>query len=105
MQHLLMRDLEDDLPPARDGLELLGREALVDASLHGERGEEVLAHDGVLELRGFAEQVDELLAVLDDYWRLGWRETLADFPRPLDGHAGVVASRRPRTVTNARGIS
>lgn len=84
-----MRDLKDDLPPTGHRLQLLSREALVDALLHGERGEQVLTHDGVLELRGLPEEVNQLLAVLDNDRRLGWREALADRPRPFDGHAGV----------------
>src|SRR5258708_5877004 len=78
VQHLLFRDGEDDGPPAVDRLELRRREALVRPLLHRERREEVLAEDRVLELRRLAEQIHELLAVLDDDRRLGRGRKVAD---------------------------
>jgi hypothetical protein len=56
VEHLLLRDGENDVAPAVDRLELPGGEALIDSLLHGERGEEVLAQDRVLELRRFSQQ-------------------------------------------------
>ena len=65
MEHLLLADLEERLPPALDGGERLGREALLDPLLERERREQVLEHDEVLELGGLAERVDQRLTVLE----------------------------------------
>ena len=65
VEHLLRADLEQRLAPALDRDELLRRQALADVLLERERGEQVLEHDQVLELRGLAERVDQRLAVLE----------------------------------------
>ena len=51
--------------PAPDSLGLFLRQALAGVLLQGERGEQVLAHDPVLELGRLAQHVDQRLAVLD----------------------------------------
>jgi len=55
MQHLLDGDAPQDLPPPLDGLGLLGRKTLAGPIFEAELGEEVLAHDHVLELRGLGQ--------------------------------------------------
>jgi hypothetical protein len=65
MQHLLAGDSENDAAPPLDRCKLLRRDTLVDALLEGEGGEEVLAHEPVLELGCLAEHVEQGLAVLD----------------------------------------
>ncbi len=66
MQHL-SRGHAQDLPlPARDGGQLVRGQALVPGFLERERGEQVLAHDPVLEFGRLAQHVDQGFAVLDD---------------------------------------
>jgi hypothetical protein len=57
---------------------LAGREVLVRSVLEAERGEQVLAHEGVLEFGGLADHVDQRFPMLDD--ELGLR--LCRAPRP-----------------------
>ena len=94
VQHLLLRDGEDRRAPAVHRLELLGGEALIGALLHREGREEVLAEDRVLELGGLAEQVDELLAVLDDDRRLGLGGDVADRGAHANGLGQPPSERR-----------
>jgi hypothetical protein len=72
VQHLLRRDVRDLALPAGDCLQLPVGQPLVGALLERERGEQVLAHDGVFELGRFAQHVDERFTVLYHEWRL-WR--------------------------------
>ena len=65
VQHFLRGDVRDDLAPAPGGGHFFGREALALILLEGERREQVLAHDAVLQFGGLAQHVDERLAVLD----------------------------------------
>jgi hypothetical protein len=74
VEHLLLGDLEDRLPPAADRPVLLGRQAFVAGPLQREGRVEVLAHDPVLELGGLAQEIDERIAVLDHDGRLRGRE-------------------------------
>jgi hypothetical protein len=71
MQHFLGGDTEEGGPPALDRHQLVLAHALVDAVLEAECGEEVLAHQAVLQLSRLADHVDERLAMLDDQARLG----------------------------------
>lgn len=75
VQHLLGGDMRDLLAPAAYHLHLDTGEAFVGALLEREGGEEVLAHDGVLELGGLAEHVDQRLTMLDHKRSLGRRLT------------------------------
>ena len=70
MQHLLAGDGEDHPAPALDGLELVGPKTGTRGALEAERGVEVLAHQGVLELGSLGEQIGQLLAALHDDGRL-----------------------------------
>ena len=65
VQHFLRGDVRDDLAPAPGGGQFFGREALALVLLEGERREQVLAHDAVLQFCGLAQHVDQRLAVLD----------------------------------------
>ncbi len=65
MQHLLRGDVRDDRAPAPGSGQFVGGEVLALVLLEGERREQVLAHDAVLQFGGFAEHVDQRLAVLD----------------------------------------
>ena len=94
VQHLLLRDGQDRRAPAVHGRELLGGEPLVDPLLHREGGEEVLAEDGVLELGGLAQEVDELLAILDDDRWLGLGRDLADRAAHATGLGQPPSERR-----------
>jgi hypothetical protein len=58
--HLLDRDLEDRASPARDRLGFVRGETLT--LLERERRVEVRAHEVVLELGGFVQTMDQLLA-------------------------------------------
>ena len=71
MQHLFHRDPGEHLVPARDRIGLLGRQALVQAGLQAEARIQVLAHDQVLDLRRLYQQVPQMLAMLNDKFRLG----------------------------------
>src|SRR5204862_457143 len=55
---------EDTLPPP-DRLHLRRSQALTHVVLEAEGGKQVFAHDHVLELRRFAEHVDQLFPVFD----------------------------------------
>ena len=59
------------LSPAVDRLELRLGQTLVERLLHGERGVQVLTHDGVFELGGQAQHIDQSFTMLDDERRLG----------------------------------
>ena len=69
VQHLLLGDVDDLAPPAPRGRELLRRQPLVVAVLHGEGRVQVLAHHELFECRGLAERPDQRLAVLEDHRR------------------------------------
>ena len=73
VEHFLARYAEDGGPPAVDGRSLLLAQPLIGAFLQAEGREQVLAHQGVLQLGRGADHVDERLAVLDDERRLGGR--------------------------------
>ena len=65
VQHLLRGDLEERPPPALDGFELRRRQTGADVRSQAEGGVEVLAHRHVLDLGRLAQQVRQLLAMLD----------------------------------------
>ena len=71
VQHLLGGDVGNRLSPAVDRLELRLGQPFVEGLLQRERGVQVLTHDGVLELGGQAQHVDQRFAMLDDERRLG----------------------------------
>ena len=64
VEHLLLADRHQRLAPALDRCELIRGQAFALALFERERGEEVLEHDQMLELRRLAERVDQGLAVL-----------------------------------------
>ena len=66
MEHLLGRDGQDHRPPPLDRLQLGLSQARPHLRAQAERREQVLGHEAVLELGRLAEQVRQLLAVLDD---------------------------------------
>jgi hypothetical protein len=66
VEHLLGGDRQDDAPPALDRLELLLGQARPHLCPEAEGGVEVLAHGQLLDLGRLAEEVRQLLAVLDD---------------------------------------
>ncbi len=65
VEHLLLADLQQGLPPALDRCERLGGQSLADVLLERERREEVLEHDQVLELGRLPERIDQRLPVLE----------------------------------------
>jgi hypothetical protein len=83
VQHLLHGDPVENLAPPVDRLGLLLAEPLRGAVLEAELGEQVLAHDHVLELGCLREQPPQVLPVGDDDPRLGEALGL--------GHAPIVA--------------
>ena len=66
VQHLLDGDAVQRLAPPINNLCLLGGETFVGALFETELRKEVLAHDHVLELRGFGQQPPHIFAVGDD---------------------------------------
>ena len=66
MQHLSGGHAQDLPLPAGDGGQLVRGQPLVLRFLERERGEQVLAHDPVLEFGRLAQHVDQGFAVLDD---------------------------------------
>jgi len=66
MEHLLLGNHEDRGSPPLHRCELHGRQPLIDGALERERRKQVLAHERVLKLGGFAEHVDKRAAMLDD---------------------------------------
>ena len=66
VQHLLDRDAVQRLAPPIDNLCLLGGETFVGALFEAKLRKQVLAHDHVLELRGFRQQPPHIFAVGDD---------------------------------------
>ena len=70
MQHFLNGNLEDSPSPPPYETQLLFGDALLDVTLHAEGSKQVAAHDPVLELCGFGEQVNQLGSVLDPDWRV-----------------------------------
>jgi hypothetical protein len=66
VKHLLLGHHENGRAPPLDRRQLVLGQALLDGPLQTERGEQVLAHEGVLQLRRRTEHVDQRLAVLDD---------------------------------------
>jgi hypothetical protein len=70
MQHLLLDDVDEHPLPGGHLGQLLGAQPLIGAALEGELGEQVLAHQPVLQLTGLGEQPQQLLAVLDSQPRL-----------------------------------
>jgi hypothetical protein len=64
VEHLLLADRQQGLPPALHRRELLRRQALVHLLLERVRRELVLEHDQVLQLGRLAERVDQRLPVL-----------------------------------------
>ena len=70
VEHLLGRDAQDRRPPPLHRLELVLAQPGPGLRLEAEGGVQVLAHEPVLELGRLAEEVGELLAVLDDDLRL-----------------------------------
>ena len=70
MHHLLGGDCQDHLAPALDGRQLIVAKTGTRRALETERGVEVLAHQGVLELSSLGEKIGELLAALHHDGRL-----------------------------------
>ena len=66
MEHLLRRDGEDHSAPPLHGLELVIGETGAGLRAQAEGGEEVLGHEAVLDFGRLAQQIGQLLAVLDD---------------------------------------
>jgi len=66
VQHFLERDLRQRTAPALDRRQFGRRHVFVQAALERPLGVQIRTHDRVLELGRFAQQVDELFAVLDD---------------------------------------
>jgi hypothetical protein len=86
MQHLLLDDLDEGRLPGLHPGQLLRRKALVGAPLEGELGVQVFAHETVLELADFTEEIDKLFPALDPQRRLGGQRDLeSQLPRPPRG--------------------
>jgi hypothetical protein len=97
VQHFLFGNEEDGRSPSLDGLELLLGQPLVDRLFERESGEEVLAHEGVFELRRRAQHVDERFAVLNDEGSLFYDRWAPQLDRsPLQTTDGLRIPRRLR---------
>ncbi len=96
VQHLLGGHMKYLRAPAVHRGQLGLGQPLVGGLLEREGGEQVLAHDPVLELGRLAEHVDQRLAVLDHEWSLGRRRTPAcgDQLRETSATAGRLAASR-----------
>src|SRR3954453_11116439 len=97
MHHLLAGDVEEHSAPPLDDLELVRAETRTGSAPETERGVQVLAHHGVLELRTLGEQVVQLFPALHEDGRLSRhaRKVSPDAPpgrgrraRPSDVRAG-----------------
>src|SRR4051794_11204436 len=70
MHHLLAGDAEEHPAPPLDDLELIVPKTGTRSASEAERGVEVLAHHGVLELSALGEQVGQLFPALHEDGRL-----------------------------------